>query len=112
MTDEQGLPEKWPAPWIRALLPIAVLSCLAETPAHGYGIAAQLSERGFGKPKGGALYPHLVALEEAGDVCAEWAPGQGGPGRKEYAITAQGRQRLAKETSWLRHLVQGLHSTD
>lgn len=101
-------PDKWPASWVRALLPLAILSCLNEKPAHGYGIATQLETKGFGKPKGGALYPHLVALEEGGHVTADWQPGQGGPGRKEYQITERGQQRLAAESSWLEQLAHSM----
>lgn len=116
MSDQDFTPEKrpdkWPTPWIRALLPLAILSCLDEKPAHGYGIATQLERKGFGKPKGGALYPHLVALEEGGHVTADWQPGQGGPGRKEYQITEHGRQRLIAESSWLKELAHSMTQSE
>lgn len=89
----------WPSPWVRAVLPLAILRCLVKAPAHGYGVAAQLQELGFGTLKGGSLYPHLVALAEHGDVTAEWLPGDGGPGRKQYRITEQGVTRLTKEST-------------
>lgn len=93
------LDQSWPTPWVRAVLPLAILRCLAAEPAHGYGIATQLNDHGFGKLKGGSLYPHLVALEEQGDVIAEWLPGDGGPGRKQYQITDQGQQRLRNDAA-------------
>jgi PadR family transcriptional regulator, regulatory protein PadR len=88
---------RWPAPWVRAALDVAVLATLDGSPRHGYAIAQALSERGFGLLKGGSLYPALNRLEEAGDVVATWVEGQGGPGRKTYELTGQGRARLARD---------------
>src|SRR5690349_215493 len=88
-------------PWVRAALDLAVLASLTEAPLHGYGIAQSLEAAGFGLLKGGSLYPVLGRLEEAGDVEAAWVEGQGGPGRREYALTRTGRVRLARElASW------------
>jgi PadR family transcriptional regulator PadR len=92
---------RWPAPWIRAALDLAVLASLTEGRLHGYAIAQALSAHGFGLLKGGSLYPVLGRLEEAGDVEAAWTEGDGGPGRKEYALTDRGRERLERDlASW------------
>lgn len=97
MTD----PATWPAPWVRAALDLAVLASLTERALHGYAIGQVLAAHGFGLLKGGSLYPVLGRLEEAGDVEAAWVEGQGGPGRREYALTARGRERLGRElASW------------
>lgn len=85
---------QWPSPWIRASLELAVLGCLVHTPLHGYGIALQLESRGFGRPKGGSLYPVLSRLEDAGHVETAWEQGGSGPGRKNYTITDTGREYL------------------
>lgn len=91
----------WPGPWVRAALDLAVLTSLTEGRLHGYAIAQALAEHGFGLLKGGSLYPVLNRLEEAGDVEATWTEGQGGPGRREYELTAAGRDRLDRElASW------------
>lgn len=88
-------------PWIRAALGLAVLGSLTERPLHGYGIAQVLAERGFGHLKGGSLYPVLNRLQEAGDLDATWVDGDGGPGRREYALSAAGRRRLTHDlTAW------------
>lgn len=86
---------EWPLPWIRASLDLAVLGCLLDEPLHGYGIARDLEERGFGRLKGGSLYPALSRLEDAGHVETAWAQAESGPGRKNYAITDTGRDHLA-----------------
>lgn len=97
MTDSS----RWPTPWVRAALDLAVLASLTEGRLHGYAIAQALAANGFGLLKGGSLYPVLGRLEEAGHVEAAWVEGQGGPGRREYELTAAGRDRLDREiTSW------------
>ncbi|MEV6599809.1 PadR family transcriptional regulator [Actinoplanes sp. NPDC051346] len=83
--------------WLRGALELAVLAVLAEEDRHGYALAHRLAEEGLGAVRGGALYPVLGKLEASGAVRATWQPGEGGPGRKVYAITADGRDRLVAE---------------
>ena len=104
MTD----PARWPTPWVRAALDVAVLASLVEGRFHGYAIAQSLAEHGFGLLKGGSLYPVLNRLEEAGDVEAAWTEGQGGPGRREYELTAAGRDRLERDLDAWRELGETL----
>lgn len=93
---------EWPTPWVRAALDLAVLASLTAGPLHGYAIAQSLAAHGFGRLKGGSLYPVLNRLEEAGDVEATWVEGHGGPGRREYAMTDAGRDRLDRGLdAWL-----------
>ncbi|WP_376707678.1 PadR family transcriptional regulator [Nocardioides alcanivorans] len=91
----------FPGPWVRALLPTAVLACVDAGPLHGYAIAQALGELGFGVPKGGSLYPALARLEEDGALEAAWVPGPSGPARREYTLTAQGYERLEGERALL-----------
>ncbi|MDD9206352.1 PadR family transcriptional regulator, partial [Georgenia sp. 10Sc9-8] len=53
-----------------------------------------LAEAGLGSVKGGTLYPLLTRLENAGWVSVEWRAGEGGPGRKYYLLTDDGRREL------------------
>lgn len=85
----------WPSAWVRAALEPAILGALTGGPLHGYGIAQLLAARGFGTLRGGSLYPVLARLEEAGHVSTRWVEGQGGPGRKDYALTDAGRAAYA-----------------
>lgn len=43
---------------------------------------------------GGTLYPILGRLQRDGFLEAEWTAGEGGPGRKVYAVTQAGTQEL------------------
>ena len=94
MTDASP---RWPAPWVRAALPTAVLASLEDGALHGYAIAQRLAARGLGRPRGGSLYPLLSALEADGAVTASWDQGESGPGRRSYALTDRGAERLARE---------------
>ncbi len=83
--------------WVRATLDVAVLAVLVEGDLHGYALAQRLGELGFGQVRGGVLYPVLGRLEGEGAVRSSWRPGEGGPGRKVYALTDAGRTRLVDD---------------
>ncbi|MBP2413500.1 PadR family transcriptional regulator PadR [Arthrobacter stackebrandtii] len=107
MTTEDLKPT-WPPAWARAALGTAVLASLEGGPLHGYGIAHAVSERGFGRPKGGSLYPLLTSLENENAVIAQWEEGQNGPGKRNYVLTAQGQARLIEERRIWHDLVKSL----
>lgn len=88
MTSEQA----WPSEWLRGVLSVCTLRILCDGPTYGYAIANRLTQAGLGAVKGGTLYPLLGRLEEAGWLEVEWRPGEGGPGRKYFSLTAAGRQ--------------------
>ncbi|NRQ51627.1 PadR family transcriptional regulator [Aeromicrobium stalagmiti] len=91
--------------WVRGSLPLLVLMTLSVESAHGYAITRRLVAAELGPIKGGTLYPVLNRLEADGSIEAEWVPGEGGPGRKIFAITAAGRERLAGLlTRWSHHV--------
>ena len=94
---------EWPGEWLRGVLGLAVLRMLDDGPTYGYAIAVRLEEAGFGTIKGGTLYPLLGRLEASGSLTVQWRAGQGGPGRKYYSITEEGRRRLSEQAaSWRR----------
>jgi PadR family transcriptional regulator, regulatory protein PadR len=86
----------WPGEWLRGVLDVCVLAVLAEGPTYGYAVAARLDALGLGAVKGGTLYPLLARLEQGGLVTTQWRPGDGGPGRKYFALTPHGRRELAE----------------
>lgn len=94
-------PPPWPSDWMRAVLGLCILRILARGPTYGYAIAGSLEAAGFGAVKGGTLYPLLTRLEAAGWVTTAWRAGEGGPGRKYFALTAPGHEELERqETQW------------
>jgi PadR family transcriptional regulator PadR len=60
---------------------------------YGYEImkSLKLMSRGKWTPKAGTIYPVLRRLEERGFVKSEWVKA-GGPNRRYYKITAEGRK--------------------
>lgn len=88
---------QWPSEWLRGVLGVAVLSVLTKGPTYGYAIATELAQAGLGTIKGGTLYPLLGRLEDAGHVEVEWRPGEGGPGRKFYALTPAGHEHADQQ---------------
>lgn len=84
--------QTWPSEWLRGVLEVCVLRILLDGPSYGYALTQSLAAAGLGEVKGGTLYPLLGRLEQSGQVEVEWRPGDAGPGRKFFALTAQGRQ--------------------
>nr|WP_297425048.1 PadR family transcriptional regulator [uncultured Actinotalea sp.] len=94
MPDAPLAPPEWPGDWLRGVLSVCLLRVLADGPTYGYALGVRLAQAGLGELKGGTLYPALTRLEQAGHVTVEWRAGEGGPGRKYYALTASGRAAL------------------
>lgn len=95
-------------PWLRGVLDLCLLSLLTDREAYGYELAGRLAELGVGEVPGGSLYPALLRLERTGHLEAEWRPGEGGPGRKYYRLTAQGRRALETEAASWRRFVRSV----
>ena len=94
---------EWPSDWLRATLGLLCLRALAAGPSYGYAIITELERSGLGTIKGGTLYPLLTRYESAGLVTTEWRAGDGGPGRKYFALTAHGRAELCRLSArWVR----------
>ncbi len=85
-------PPTWPGDWLRGVLEVCVLRVLADGPTYGYAVGQRLADAGLGTLKGGTLYPLLARFETAGLVAVEWRAGKGGPGRKYYVLTDDGRR--------------------
>ena len=87
---------------MRGVLSLCVLAVVAEEETYGYAVAQRLQAAGLGSIKGGTLYPVLTRLEQEGLLTSTWREGDGGPGRKFFAITPAGLTALQSRTaSWL-----------
>ena len=103
----------WPSDWLRATLGFLALRALSAGPSYGYAIIGELEGSGFGTVKGGTLYPLLTRYETAGLVSTEWRAGEGGPGRKYFALTDHGRAELTRlSADWLRFTNLSTHYLD
>ena len=90
---------------IQGTLDLLILKSLSLQPMHGYGIARRIEQisRGVFKVNPGSLLTALQRLERAGWVDAEWQQTENARRAKVYALTRDGRKRLAAETAdWTR----------
>jgi PadR family transcriptional regulator len=90
-----------PSTWLRGLLDFCLLGLLERSEAYGYELMRRLEGHGIGPVPGGSLYPALLRLEKTGHLASVWRAGEGGPGRKYYALTPAGRAALERDVaSW------------
>ena len=95
-----------PSAWLRGILDFCLLALVASGEAYGYELMRRLEDSGIGPVPGGSLYPALLRLEKQGHLVADWRAGDGGPGRKYYALTPAGRRQLDGEAgAWHRFAV-------
>lgn len=88
-------------------IPIFILAVLENGPAHGYAIAREIDRRCDGDIvlRDGALYPALRSLEGEGFIVGEWeTQTSGGPPRKTYRLTDQGKEEASRRANlWRRY---------
>jgi len=72
------------------MLDMAILGLLREGPMHGYELKQRLVDLGFWRISFGSVYPALRRLDRSG-----WVEVSAGSGRrKEYRITAEGKEHF------------------
>lgn len=86
-----------------ALVEPAAFAALLSGGAHGYDVRREISELMDGdlEVDPGGLYRVLRRLEDEGLVVSAWVEGESGPQRRDYELTADGRE-VARD--WLVHL--------
>lgn len=67
---------------------------MVERDRYGYELAAALHETGLPLVKEGSIYPLLSRLERRGLLESYRTPAAGGPPRRYYRITSDGRREL------------------
>src|SRR5579862_5674372 len=80
---------------LRGVLDLCLLAVMDEEPAYGYEMTRRLRARGLSIVGEGSIYPLLGRLERDGLVDTHRAASNGGPPRKYYTLSAQGRRALA-----------------
>lgn len=83
----------------------AALAALLSGDGHGYDLRREIAAMSGGAidVDAGGLYRVLRRLEADGFVTSSWCEGDSGPQRRDYAMTAEGRE-LASD--WIVHLRQ------
>ena len=83
---------------LRGVLDLCLLAVMGDDPAYGYEMTKRLGERGLSIVGEGSIYPLLGRLERDGLVDTQRAASNGGPPRKYYRLSRQGRQALEAGT--------------
>jgi PadR family transcriptional regulator PadR len=84
---------------LRGALDLCVLAVMEEGPAYGYEMTKRLRTRGLSIVGEGSIYPLLARLEREGLVETYRAASNGGPPRKYYRPSPDGRRALATGVS-------------
>jgi transcriptional regulator len=89
-----------PSGLVQGTLHMLILKTLALEPMHGYGIGVRLEQisRGVFQVNAGSLFPALRRLERDGLIAGTWRATENNRRAKYYALTAQGRSKLKRET--------------
>ncbi len=86
---------------LKGVLDAAVLAVVEQADGYGYDIVRRLRDAGLGEVGDASVYGTLRRLYSAGALSSYVVPSDGGPHRKYYAITAEGRRALDEQrTSW------------
>ena len=80
---------------LRGVLDLCLLSVMQDEPAYGYEMTKRLRERGLSIVGEGSIYPLLGRLEREGLVETRRAASNGGPPRKYYSASREGKKALA-----------------
>jgi PadR family transcriptional regulator, regulatory protein PadR len=84
---------------LRGVLDLCLLAVVEEAPAYGYEMTKRLRARGLSIVGEGSIYPLLGRLERDGLVDTHRAASDGGPPRKYYSTSSEGRRELAAGVS-------------
>jgi len=85
--------------FLRGVLDLCLLAVMEEGPAYGYEMTKRLRARGLSIVGEGSIYPLLGRLEREGLVETYRAASDGGPPRKYYHPSREGRRALAAGVS-------------
>lgn len=78
----------------KGVLELAILAVLGREECYAIEIIERLDAHPALTATPGTVYPLLARLDKAGLVTTRWAEAAGGPPRKYYRLTPQGRESL------------------
>ena len=81
---------------LKGILEGCLLSIIEKGETYGYEMIEKLNEYGFNMVKEGSIYPLLLRMKKEGLVATTQKKlPSGGPKRKYYELTVNGKQELA-----------------
>ncbi|GAA3589210.1 PadR family transcriptional regulator [Klugiella xanthotipulae] len=88
---------------LKGVLDAAVLAVTRHEDGYGYDVVRRLRAAGLSEVGDASVYGTLRRLYTAGALSTYVVPSEGGPHRKYYAITPEGKRMLTEQrTSWQR----------
>lgn len=81
---------------LRGVLDLCLLAVMQEGPAYGYEMTKRLRSHGLSIVGEGSIYPLLGRLEREGLVETTRSVSDGGPPRKYFRPSREGRRALAE----------------
>jgi len=88
---------------LKGVLDLAVLAVVRDEDGYGYDIVRRLRDAGIGDVGDASVYGTLRRLYSGGALSSYVVPSDGGPHRKYYAITAQGKHMLDEQIATWSH---------
>ena len=79
---------------LRGVLDLCLMAVMGDGPAYGYEMTKRLRGRGLSIVGEGSIYPLLGRLERDGLVETRRAASNGGPPRKYYSLSPEGKRAL------------------
>lgn len=88
--------DKWIIQLRKGVFELAILSLINDRPMYGYELTTNLKKFPMFELADGAIYPILKRLTKREWITFYWEESEGGPKRKYYQITEEGRRILNK----------------
>jgi PadR family transcriptional regulator PadR len=88
---------------LKGVLDLAVLAVVRDEDGYGYDIVRRLRDAGIGDVGDASVYGTLRRLYSGGALSSYVVPSDGGPHRKYYAITGQGKHMLDEQIATWSH---------
>ncbi len=86
---------------LKGVLPLLVLTLLAEDESYGYELVGRLQDSGLAGITTGTVYPVLTRLEREGWLGSRLVSSDAGPARKYYRPTPAGlAHREESQAAW------------
>ena len=100
--------DNWTVQVRKGLLEMCILTALEDRERYGYDLVKGLvGVPGLGITEG-TVYPLLSRLRRHGLIASRLAESSGGPARKYYALTDDGREAIASMDVHLKTLFKGM----
>jgi PadR family transcriptional regulator, regulatory protein PadR len=97
---------------LQGTLDMLILKAVSLGPLHGYGILLRIQQisKNSLQIQQGSLYPALYRLEHGGFLRTKWGESENKRRSKYYELTAAGRKRLERETTYWARLSEAIGS--